>query len=205
MISRGVSMEPGFNLKGLYIGIVLSLLLSFMGLFVINLANESRSQLTRFAEIPEFEFFERDGSPFGKNNMLGKVNIVNFFFTNCQGPCPFMNSKVAELYKKYATSDKVQFVSISVDPERDSLPVLREYANSYGVKDKRWVFLRGELNKIHDLSEKGFLLAGEFPNLHSIKLILVDATGYVRGYYSSYSEESLKVLTTHVKELIRNM
>jgi protein SCO1/2 len=198
-------MEPIFNLRGLYIGIILSLLLSFVGLFVIKLANESRSDLKSFAEVPEFEFFERDGSSFGKKNMLGKVNIVNFFFTNCQGPCPFMNSKVADLYNKYATTDKVQFVSISVDPDRDSLSVLREYANAYGVEDKRWVFLRGALNEVHDLSEKGFLLASEFPNLHSIKLILVDETGIVRGYYSSYSEESLKILTAHVKELIWNI
>lgn len=198
-------MEPGFSIRGLYIGIIFSLLLSFVGLFVIKLANDSRSSLMSFAEVPQFEFEERDGSTFGKNNMLGKINIVNFFFTNCKGPCPYMNSKVAELYTKYATSDKVQFVSISVDPDRDSLSVLREYANSYGVKDKRWVFLRGALNKVHDLSEKGFLLAGEFPNLHSIKLILVDAKGVVRGYYSSYNEESLKILTTHVRELIRNI
>ena len=198
-------MTPIYNLRGLYIGIVFGLLLSLMGFFVIKLANKSRSNLMRFAEIPEFEFIERDGSRFGKKNMLGKVNIVNFFFTNCQGPCPFMNSKVAELYKKYATTDKVQFVSISVDPERDSLSVLRAYAHSYGVNDKRWVFLRGALSEVHELSEKGFLLAGELPNLHSIKLILIDATGIVRGYYSSYSDESLKLMTTHVKELIRNM
>jgi protein SCO1/2 len=114
-----------------------------------------------------------------------------------------MNSKVAELYKKYSTTDKVQFVSISVDPQNDSLHVLKKYAQRFGAVDRRWLFLRGELDQVQELTEQGFLLAGELPNLHSTKLVLVDQSGFIRGYYSCYDEEDLKLLTIHVKELLR--
>ena len=114
-----------------------------------------------------------------------------------------MNSKVAELYRKYSTTNKVQFVSITVDPENDTMQVLQEYAANYGVNDNRWLFLRGELSDVQQLTEDGFMLAGELPNLHSTKLVLVDQNGSIRGYYSCYEEESLKLLTAHVKEMLK--
>ena len=196
-------MKSLFKVKGLILGIFAVFFLAILALVVIKLSNASRAQIAVIKEVPLFEFTERNGNPFGKTEMLGKINIVNFFFTSCQGPCPFMNSKVAGLYKKYATTDQVQFVSISVDPQRDSLAVLREYAQKFGVVDQRWLFLRGELEQVQELTEKGFLLAGELPNLHSTKLVLVDQSGFIRGYYSCYDEEDLKLLTMHVKELLR--
>jgi protein SCO1/2 len=156
-------------------------------------------------EVPHFEFIERNGTSFGKADMLGKINIVNFFFTSCQGPCPFMNSKVAELYKKYSTTELVRFVSISVDPDRDSLTVLRKYARRFGAVDDRWLFLRGDIDQVQELTEKGFLLAGELPNFHSTKLVLVNPAGFITGYYNCYDQENLNLLTIHVREILRNL
>jgi len=114
-----------------------------------------------------------------------------------------MNSKVAELYSKYVTSRDVQFISISVDPATDSLHVLQEYAKRFGVNDNRWRFLRGEIDEVQALTEKGFKLAGNLPNLHSTKLILVDRTGNIRGYYDSFEDESLNLLTAHIRTLLK--
>jgi len=114
-----------------------------------------------------------------------------------------MNSQVAKLYRKYVTTPDVQFVSISVDPKHDSLAVLQKYAKDFGVTDNRWLFLRGPLNAVESLSEKGFRLGGELPNLHSTKLILIDTRGHIRGYYSSFDENSLNLLTIHVRELLK--
>ncbi|MCJ7829186.1 MAG: SCO family protein, partial [Dehalococcoidia bacterium] len=55
----------------------------------------------------------------------------------CPGPCPFMSSKMAELYQIYSNTDKVQFISISIDPNRDSLSVLKEYAEQFPVYVRR--------------------------------------------------------------------
>jgi protein SCO1/2 len=121
------------------------------------------------------------------------------------GPCPVMNANVAVLYKKYRTTDRVRFISISVDPERDSLAVLQKYAERFGVNDQRWLFLRGPIEEVKLLSERGFMLAGDLPGLHSINLVLVDDRGMIRGYYSSTDEDALKVLTLHVRELLKGI
>jgi protein SCO1/2 len=166
------------------------------------LANQSRSDIPHLGKVPTFSFTERSGLAFGTEEMQGKITIVNFFFTNCKGPCPIMNTRVSELYKKYVTSNEVQFVSISVDPDRDSLTVLQEYAREYGVTDNRWMFIRAPIEEVHRVSEKGFMLAGELPTIHSTKLILVDRDLNIRGYYDSFEEEHLRLLTTHVRQLL---
>lgn len=190
------------QLKGLVLSILVLFILCVAALIVIDLANESRSDLPVLGTVPKFQFKERSGSVFGNNDMQGSINIINFFFTTCQGPCPVMNRRVAALYQKYSTTDEVRFISITVDPKRDSLAVLRKYANDYGVTDNRWLFLRGEIEEVHRVSEKGFMLAGELPTIHSTKLILVDRDQKIRGYYDSFDEESLRLLTVHVRELL---
>ena len=195
-------MQKNLRITGLFISIIILFIMSVLALIVIDLANKSRSDLPILGDVPVFNFIERSGMPFGYDDMKGKINIVNFFFTTCRGPCPIMNARVAELHKKYSTTDKVRFISISVDPKRDSLTVLRQYANDFGVTDDRWFFLRGELDEVHRVSEEGFMLAGDLPTIHSTKLVLVDENQKIRGYYDSFDEESLRLLTVHVRELL---
>ena len=190
------------NIKIILISLVGIFLMSVIALLVIFLANKSRSDILVYGKVPEFSFTERSGLNFGTDEMKGKINIVNFFFTGCKGPCPIMNTRVAELYKKFITTDEVQFVSLSVDPDRDSLKVLKEYAETYGVTDNRWLFTRAPIEEVHRVSEKGFMLAGELPTIHSTKLILVDRDLNTRGYYDSFEEEHLRTLITHVRELL---
>jgi protein SCO1/2 len=202
IISTGVAMSSTFSSKKIYIILIFLIVLASGALIVIDLANQSRADMQVYGEIPEFEFTERSGRPFGSEQIRGKITILNFFFTSCLGPCPAMNAQVAELYRQYVTSDQVQFVSVSVDPARDSLHVLQEYADKMGVSDGRWLFIRGPLEEVYRISEKGFMLAGELPNIHSTKLILIDRQGKIRGYYDSFDEDQLRTLTIHVRELL---
>jgi protein SCO1/2 len=195
-------MISNIKVKIAYVTFVGFFLLAVCALVVIYLANQSRADLRVFGTVPAFEFTERSGAVFGSKQMKGKINIVNFFFASCKGPCPVMNRRVAELYQKYATSREVRFVSISVDPDYDSLSVLTEYALTYGVTDDRWLFLRAPIEEVYRVSEKGFKLAGELPTIHSTKLILVDRELNIRGYYDSFEDESLRLLTTHVRDLL---
>ena len=153
------------------------LAIAFVGMvtIVIFKADSSQERLPVLGNITGFELTERDGSSFAKSNMLGKINVVNFFFTSCQGPCPIMAGNMSVLYKAFETDERVQLVSISVDPATDSLPLLREYAQRQGVTDNRWLFVRGEQADIIQISEKQFMLAADaLPMMHSIKFVLVD-------------------------------
>ena len=184
--------------------ILLAVLITLVAvaLTVIQKGQDSQSALPVLYELPDFTFTERQGVIFSRDDFKGKISIVDFIFTKCPGPCPFMSSKMADLYQIYSNTDKVQFVSISVDPNRDSLNVLKEYAERFGVTDNRWVFLRAPMLEVIDLYENGFKLGGILPVDHSTKFILVDQNATIRGYYDCYDEISMKILKTHIRELV---
>lgn len=177
-------------------------LLGVTALFVIDRADRSRQSLPVIDPVPEFQFTERGGASFGTADLKGKISVVDFIFTNCKGPCPMMSANMAELYKFYEHSPKVQFVSISVDPERDSPAVLAAYARSFGVNDNRWQFLNGPLPEVKKLSEEGFhLAADQLPMGHSTRFVLVDPKARIRAYYDGNDSSSLNEIHEHIRTL----
>ncbi|HKK21906.1 MAG TPA: SCO family protein [candidate division Zixibacteria bacterium] len=190
------------------IGIILTvaLILEVGAYIVIKRADDSRSTLPVLGKVPSFALQSQDGKPFDRNNLLNKINVVDFIFTRCQGPCPIMSDHMTDLYKLYANSDKVQFVSISVDPDYDSIGVLQDYAVSHGVTDGRWKFLTGPLDSIKALSENGFMLAADdLPASHSTKFVLVDGSGDIRAYYDGTEQASMNILKTNINELVKQL
>jgi protein SCO1/2 len=186
------------------LGVAASFVLGATALLIIAAADRSTSELPVLGQVPQFEFVRQDGSEFGLKEMLGKVNVVDFFFTSCQDICPAMSSNMARLYRKFEGSYKVGFVSISVDPERDSLDVLKRYAASFGVNDDRWVFLHQPVEDVARLSEKGFMLSAlDLPYGHSSKFVLVDDKGRIRGYYDGDRTAGMDKLSKDIANLVR--
>jgi protein SCO1/2 len=189
---------------GIFWGSLVGLFFVVIALGVINQADKSRSNLPFYGEVPVFEFTERRGETFNQADFLGKISIVDFIFTRCQGACPIMARAMRPLYQLYEGYDAIQFVSISVDPEYDTPEVLSEYAIRQGVTDNRWVFLNGQLQEVVRVSEEGFLLpADQLPMGHSTRFVLVDQKGQIRGYYDSYSQASMDVLKIHIRALYK--
>ncbi|MCH9023853.1 MAG: SCO family protein [candidate division Zixibacteria bacterium] len=185
---------------------MLAILLAVLVTIVIFKADSSQEKLPVLGNITGFELTERSGSGFAKSDMLGKINVVNFFFTSCQGPCPIMAGNMSILYKAFEANDRVQLVSISVDPAVDSLPLLKEYAQRQGVTDNRWLFVRGEQEDIIQISEKQFMLAADaLPMMHSIKFVLVDELGQIRGYYTGTDPSSVDSLKADIKILVNKI
>lgn len=162
----------------------------------------SSQKLPVLGHVPNFEFVESGGKPFGLEDMKGTINVVDFIFTNCPGACPVMSSKMVRLYQHYKGNDQIRFVSISVDPERDTLETLTQYAADQGVTDDRWVFLRAPIEQVVELSVKGMMLAADnLPMGHSTKFVLIDADGKIRGYYDGLSDASMEELKVSIREL----
>jgi protein SCO1 len=186
--------------------IVAMVLAIFIAFFVFKHFGQSRASLPVLGQIPEFQFTESHGQPFGLTNLKGKICVVDFMFTRCPELCPMMSAKLADLYREFAGSDSVQFVSITVDPDYDSLPVLQKYGLSFGVNDNRWVFLRGPIDDVVRLSEKGFMIAADnLPEGHSSKFILLDQMAQIRGYYDSYGDVDIDLLKRHIRKLSKNI
>ncbi|MEO6486474.1 MAG: SCO family protein, partial [Thermoanaerobaculia bacterium] len=112
--------------------------------------------------MPNAALIDENGKAVALDSMKGHVTVYDFIFTNCSGICPIMSKSMQALTTKVPKDAPVRFVSISVDPARDTPEVLRTYAKRFR-NDDRWVFLTGDRDTIVNLSVKGFKLAAGDP------------------------------------------
>lgn len=139
--------------------------------------------LPTIAEVPPFSLTDATGRPFARDDLAGTVWVADFIFTRCAGPCPELTRRMAGLQRTFRDAP-VRLVSVTVDPEWDTPPILAQFAAAYGADPARWHFLTGPSDAVHALARDGFLLGGvEDVTLHSTRLVLVDAAARIRGYY----------------------
>ena len=168
--------------------------------------------LPAIAEVPAFELTDQTGTPYGRNDLLGRVWLADFIFTRCSGPCPIMTHRMSLLQHTLAQWpdwDDIRLVSFSVDPTHDTPDVLAAYARRFEADSTHWRFLTGSRDEIWELSQKGFLLGvGEDPGdpdmpiFHSQKVALVDRAGRVRGYYNIMQQRDRDALLDDLRRLL---
>jgi protein SCO1/2 len=117
-----------------------------------------------------------------------------------------MNDNVKQLATTYGKNKLVYFVSITVDPEHDTAPVLKSYATGFKPLPPKWLFLTGDTTTIYNLARKAFLVnalqAGQDEFIYSEKLILIDQAKRIRGYYTGGSTADVTRLNDEIKVLI---
>jgi heme a synthase len=187
------------------LGVGGALALALLGLGTIGLAEASRQRMPVIGEVPAFVLHDPAGEPVTEAALRGKVTVLSFMFTRCPAICPMMSAQLRRLYRLYEHGPQVQFLSVTVDPAYDSAEVLAAYAQSLGVDDARWRFLRtDDVATLAIWAERGFHATGNFPN-HSTKLMLIDAAGRLRGHYQYDSPAEIDVLKTHIRYLAREL
>ena len=153
--------------------------------------------------VTDFELTAATGQPFLAGQMAGKVWVVDFIFTSCAGICPVMTGAMADLHRSFDGEDRVEFVSISVDPETDTPEVLSRYGERYGADPERWHFLTGDIEDIHAISVQIFKVGAlDEPINHSSRFILIDRSGSIRGYYVGTDSEDVARLAGDITELL---
>src|SRR5690349_11384207 len=151
-------------------------------------ACQPKLDLPKLFPLPNASLVDETGRAVQLDSLKGSVVVYNFIFTNCTGICPIMTNNMRAVTPKIDKDAPVRFVSISVDPTRDTPAVLAAYAKR-NRNDPRWMFLTGDTQTIVDLSVKGFKLAAGDPTpggealLHSGKFAVADKQGVIRGYY----------------------
>ena len=193
-----------WNLTLILIPLVTAALL--FALWQYEVARLGTHAMPSFGIVPPFQLIDQNNQPFGSAQLLGKIWIADFIYTTCPGPCPMISSRMSEMQKPLEKTD-VQLVSFSVDPEKDTPEVLRSYAEKLHARDERWKFLTGERATIYNLSQNGFKLAATndasgIP-LHSSRLILVDRSGVIRGYYDATSPDAVTKVLADASHLHR--
>ena len=196
-------------IKKIHIVSVLALVV-FLGIgatWVITKATEASQILpTVIKQAPSFSLVSHHGEPFTKDSLLNKISVLDFIFTSCPGPCPIMSNNMRTLYNQYKLHPDLQFISITVDPEYDSQEVLKIYADANGVNDRRWKFLRADMEKVKILSSDGFLLMSDnLPAGHSVKFVLIDGDGNIRQYYNGTDKASISILRNHINLFLKKL
>ena len=103
--------------------------------------------ISSYGTVPAFQLTNQNGQPFGSGQLAGKIWIADFVYTTCPGPCPMISGRMSELQKPLEKSD-VHLVSFSVDPDKDTPAVLRDYAAKLQAEPGRWDFLTGAKSAI---------------------------------------------------------
>ncbi|HCN84179.1 MAG TPA: SCO family protein, partial [Sphingobacteriaceae bacterium] len=155
----------------------------------------------------DFKLINQKGDSISFTADSNKITVMNFFFTRCPSFCKSMNKEMSRVAETYQNNNFLRFLSISVDPDFDTAPVLLNYSKSYNASGK-WNFLTGSKDLIYKLSRQDFLVdalkdtsvANNF--IHSPMLILVDPHKHIRGYYDSGSKDQVDRLIDEIKVLI---
>lgn len=157
--------------------------------------------------VDTFTLYDQRGLPFTRDSIGDRVYVANFFFASCPDICPKMNTNVKILTEKFEKNDAVIFLSHSVDPYRDTVEALSEYAKEFGANPEQWRFLTGRKSTIYDLAISSYHVAAvqEDTNsfIHSEKLVLVDKDFRIRGYYEGREYKDIKNLMEDIPFLIK--
>lgn len=161
-----------------------------------------------FHQIRPFRLINQANLAFTEKEMDGKICVADFFFTTCPGICPKMTQNMADIQKEFLNDDEVLLLSHSVNPNNDSVSVLKQYAKDQKVDIKRWKLLTGEKNEIYDLGrryyfveeDEGFVKKDDV-FLHTENFILLDKERHIRGIYNGLDPNSIRNLIADIKML----
>ena len=144
--------------------------------------------LPKIAPAPEFSLTSQDGGHVTLADFRGKVVAVTFIYTFCTATCPVLTPMMSfvqdQLGPNFGT--KIAFVSISVDPERDTPEVLKEYGQAFGANLAGWAFLTGTPDAIRDVTRRYGVFASKTANGdvdHTFLTSIVDPRGFLRVQY----------------------
>jgi protein SCO1/2 len=201
-----------------YIGI--SFIILIFGIWAVPkiIAKFQKSDLVEIGPVPAFELTDQNDKEISDKDYLGKVYVVEFFFSTCPTICPKMNQSMLELQEAFYGNPNFGLASITIDPEHDTAAVLKEHANLLGVKHYNWHFLTGDKVYIYNLANKGFnLYAGENNKAaggfeHSGLFALVDKDGKIRCrkdaqgnpilYYDGLETSGVEAIKEDIKKLL---
>ena len=158
----------------------------------------SQPPMDVFGATPPFRLTDQMGSPFGSESLAGRVTLLDFVYTHCTDACPLLSATFQDAQRKLAVDkllgSRVMLVSLSVDPQHDTPPVLAEYAQQFKADPNGWKMLTGDWDQVYDVVT-GFKLATRPPRpaadapvpsgtelTHTTRVVLIDPQLQVRAY-----------------------
>ena len=161
-----------------------------------------------FHQIRPFTLTNQKNESFTEKDIDGKICVVDFFFTSCPGICPKLATSMSGLQTTFLNDNQILLLSHSVTPEKDSVPVLKKYAEENGVNFNLWKLLTGSRSDIYELGRKYYFVEEDLGVnsdstvfLHTENFVLIDKDRHIRGIYNGLDPNSMQSLTNDIKEL----
>jgi protein SCO1/2 len=151
-------------------------------------AQTKQQHLPNIAPAPAFALTSQDGTPVALADFRDKVVAVTFIYTSCMDTCPVLTALMAYVQDKLGPDfgERIAFVSITVDPERDTPEVLKRYAETFGADLKGWAFLTGAPDAIRGVIRRYGVFAAKNADGqvdHTFLTSIVDRNGMLRVQY----------------------
>lgn len=164
---------------------------------------------TIYHSIKPFRFINQDGKVITDKDYEGKIYVADYFFATCQTICPKMATELQRVQDKFAyTKGLVQILSHTVNPENDSVPVLKTYSNMVHADNAIWNFVTGDKKHLYEMARESYLVnamegdGGPDDFIHSEFFILVDKEKHIRGIYDGTDIKAVNELLDDIKVLI---
>jgi len=205
-----------------------------MGLTVWSRASRrSPDEIPVYGTVPDFSLEERSGRTITRADLLGKVSVVNLFYTRCGDSCPLQSAHLARLQADMSGASDLVLISITVDPDHDDRDALTAYAARFHADPSRWLFLTGPRRDIYRLAVNGFHLAviAARPSgramalawmgptaavahegaagskiirlVHASRFALIDRRARIRGYFDGADWDDIERLRGALGRLLR--
>jgi protein SCO1 len=162
---------------------------------------------TVYHTIGNFRLLNQDSAVVTNETLRGKIYVTDFFFTSCRTICPIMKTQMFRVYESIEDDPEVLLVSHTIDPEYDTVALLRDYAERLGVTTDKWHFLTGNKDSIYYLAQTSYFATAMEDEaqpdgfIHSGAFLLIDKRGRIRGKYDGTKEEEVNQLLEDVKVL----
>ena len=158
--------------------------------------------------IPEFTFTDQNGNTISRKIFDNKITVVDFFFTTCPGICKKLTASLSKVQDVFKDDKDVMLLSHSVTPEKDSVPVLKKYAEENGVIPGKWHLVTGKRNEIYTIARTAYFADEDMgwkqdstTFLHTENILLVDKQHHLRGVYKGTIPKEVDDLIADIKKL----
>jgi protein SCO1 len=211
--------------KSAILGLLLAILLPITGYIFVKVKSKDAAPMPRkyfydsvgtterrgkiipdtfWHQVKNIQFTNQLGRKVSLDDLKGKIIVLDFFFTSCPSICPGLARNMKRLQDSYKKNDSiVQFLSISVDPETDSVPKLRAFADRYNANHDSWWFVTGNKKEIYDFAIKEIKASiadteVDTAFIHTENFFLLDSNRVVRGFYNGFDTTRLAKLASDI-------
>ena len=195
-----------------YIGFFITLIIVFYFVLTALIPDFGKKKIAAISYVRPFAFTTQEGKPFTEKDVAGKVYVAEFFFTTCKSICPIMNNNMRQVYEKFKNEKDFLILSHTCDPDNDSVPRLKRYADSMGVSSSRWIFLTGRKDSLYTMARISYVIDDPNNNVVNIKddflhtqlWAVVDKKGNVRKrIYDGLKQSEVTAMIADIEELLK--